>query len=87
MGRREDLRERLTSLQGTRDRALAIGRWVALNRDELIDGAPAALAPAILAVERTYYLVDDGEAPVSELVAAMRAFRDAVQAAGTAGLR
>lgn len=80
MGRREDLRERLTSLQGTRDRALAIGRWVALNRDELLDGAPAPLAPLIEEVERTYYRVADGDAPASELVAAFRAFRDAVQA-------
>lgn len=86
MGRREDLRERLTSLQGPRDRALAIGRWVALNRDELLDGAPAALAPAILAVEATYYRVEDGEAPVSELVAALRGFRDA-GTVGAAGLR
>jgi hypothetical protein len=80
MGRREDLRERLTSIAGTRDRALAIGRWVALNRDELIDGAPAAIVEPVLAVEATYYRVADGDAPVSELVAAFRAFRDAVQA-------
>jgi hypothetical protein len=80
MGRREDLAARLTSLQGPKDRALAIGRWVAVNRDELIDGAPAAIVPALLAVEATYYRVEDGEAPVSELVAAFRAVRDAVQA-------
>jgi hypothetical protein len=80
MGRREDLAARLTSLQGPKDRALAIGRWVALNRDELIDGAPAAIVPALLEIERIYYSVEDGVAPVSELIAAFRAVRDAVQA-------
>lgn len=79
MARRDDLRARLSSLQGGKDRMLSIGRWVALNREELIDGAPAALAERIHAVEAAYYKVSDGEAPVTELVAAMRGFRDAAQ--------
>ena len=78
MGRRDDLRDRLSSLQGPKDRALAIGRWVAVNRDELLDGAPETLVPPLLDIERAYYDVSDGGAPVSELVAAMRAFRDAL---------
>jgi len=81
MGRREDLRDRLSNLGGGKDRALAIGRYVANNRDELIDGAPAAFEPLIMDIERAYYRVQDGDAPVTELVAAMRAFRDAVIAA------
>lgn len=77
MGRRDDLRDRLTNLGGPRDRALAIGRWVALNRDELLDGAPDAAATTIAQIETTYYRVVDGDAPVSELVDAFRAVRAA----------
>lgn len=78
MSRRDDLRTRLTNLGGPKDRALTIGRWVAENRDELLDGAPEALVPPLLDIERAYYRVADGDAPVTELVAAMRAFRDAL---------
>ena len=81
MERREELRDRLSNLQGPKERSLAIGRWVAVNRDELIDGAPEAFVPLLLDIERAYYRVQDKQSPVTELVAAMRAFRDAVIAA------
>jgi hypothetical protein len=80
MSRRDDLRTRLTSFSGTRAKALAIGRWVALNRDELLDGAPPELAATLLAIEQAYYRVADGEEPVTSLVAAMRGFREAATA-------
>ena len=39
---------------------------------------PDAQIERIHAIEAAYYRVEDGEAPVTELVAAMRGFRDAV---------
>jgi len=84
MGRRDDLRTRLANLGGPKDRALAIGRWVAINRDELIDGATPELAAMLLAIEAAYYRVADGDEPVTSLVAAMRGFRDTAQASEAA---
>ena len=55
----------------------AIGRWVALNRDELMDDAPPAIVPHLLTIEQTYYRLVDGEATVPDLVAALKALRDA----------
>lgn len=66
-----EFRDRIAAYDGTEGTAYALGRWVALARPDLQQTAsPEAVAQAV-AVEATFYVVGDGDEPLSALVTAL----------------